>query len=792
MSKINFCKSWKVRKLNVNEGFKIIDVPYDAMIYEERKDDVPSGKNCCWIDCHDYEFIKEFTLNEEDSKKNLVLEFEGVYHNATIFLNGEKIHFRPYGYTNFYVNITGKVKPNVKNELKVIAYNSDQPNSRWYSGSGIYRPVFLYIKDDKHIKINGVKITTLDYKAKTFKLNIKTSCSGKINIDILDNNEVLHTFDSETTGIFDQTLTLSQLKLWSEESPNLYKLRVRFFDDEETITFGLRTIEYGKDGLLINGKRVILYGACIHSDNQLLGAITNKTSELRRIRLLKEAGYNAIRSAHNPISKWLLEACDELGMYVLDEYVDCWYTHKTKYDYVLYLEKYWQEDFNDMVNKDYNHPSVIMYSTGNEVGESAHKKGIELTKTFTDYLHSLDETRPVTCGINIFYNFISSIGMGFYNDKKAAKEEISNKKKKKHKAVGSEFFNNLTNMLGAPILKLGAKLPMCDTATKGTFSNVDIAGYNYGILRYEHDLKKYPSRLILGSETFCADARLFYKLAQKHKRIIGDFVWAGMDYLGEVGVGSEVNALDCDDNMTCGAGWMSAGSGRIDLIGSELAEASYTKVAFEKETLKIGVVSPRDYKARTTKSSWKLSNALESYSFDGFENHETIAEVYTNDPIIKLFQNGKLIKAKKSNKNSLTKFKIKYVPGELKAITFNLNGKKMNEYSLKTAQKPTKITLINENQNIDLDGLVYVKIRITDNEGTLKPLENKLVNVNVSNGKLLALGTGCPYTKNGYHKSSITTYLGEALAIIKPDDKGEITVTVTSDELSSSTTSKVN
>ena len=258
MSKINFCKNWKVRKLNSNEEFKMIDVPYDAMIYEERKDDVPSGKNCCWINCHDYEFVKEFTLNEEDSKKNLILEFEGVYHNATIFLNGEKIHFRPYGYTNFYVNITGKVKPNEKNELKVIAYNSDQPNSRWYSGSGIYRPVYLYIKDDKHIKINGIKIRTLDYNKKTFKINIKTSCSGKIAIDILDNNEVLHAINAETSGIFDQTLTLNQLKLWTEESPNLYKLRVRFFDDEEIITFGLRTIEYGKDGLLINGKRVIL------------------------------------------------------------------------------------------------------------------------------------------------------------------------------------------------------------------------------------------------------------------------------------------------------------------------------------------------------------------------------------------------------------------------------------------------------------------------------------------------------------------------------------------------------
>ena len=717
MAKINFCNNWKVKKLNSNDEFKLIDVPYDAMIFEERKNDAPSGKNCCWIDCHDYEFIKEFTLNEEDSKKNIILEFEGVYHNATVFLNGEKIHFRPYGYTNFYVNITGKVKPNVVNELKVIAYNSDQPNSRWYSGCGIYRPVYLYLKDSEHIKINGVKVTTLDYKSKIIQTNIITSCAGEINVQVLDLDEVLQEITTKTDGIIDINFDLKDLELWSSENPKLYKLKVTFNNDVETINFGIRQIEYGKDGFLINGERVILYGACIHSDNQLLGAYTNKTSEYRRIRILKENGYNAIRSAHNPISKWLLEACDELGMYVLDEYVDCRYTHKTKYDYVLYLEKYWQEDFKDMVDKDYNHPSVIMYSTGNEVGESAHKKGIELTKTFTEYLHSLDKTRPVTCGINIFYNFISSIGMGFYNDKKAAKEEKSNSKKKKHKAVGSEFFNNLTNLLGAPILKMGAKLPMCDSATKGTFANVDIAGYNYGILRYEHDLKKYPNRLVLGSETFCADARLFFNLAKKHKRIVGDFVWAGMDYLGEVGVGSEVDADDCDENMTCEAGWMSAGSGRIDLIGSPLAEASYTKVAFEKEKLKMAVVSPKSHKARSTKSSWKLSKALESYTFPQYENKETICEVYTNDPIIKLYQNDKLIATKGNNKNSLVKFKIRYIPGIIKAITYTKNGEKLHEYSLKTAQNSTKIDLINENETTSLDGLIYVKIRITDLEG---------------------------------------------------------------------------
>ena len=294
------------------------------------------------------------------------------------------------------------------------------------------------------------------------------------------------------------------------------------------------------------------------------------------MRILMENGYNALRSAHNPCSKALLDSCDRLGMLVMDEYVDAWYIHKTDFDYVHYFEKWWREDLKDMVSKDYNHPSVIMYSTGNEVSETAQKKGIRLTKEMTEYLHTLDD-RPVTCGINIFFNFLSSVGFGVYNDKKAKKEV---EKAGKRKAVGSEFFNNLAGLLGDNTMKLGATLHGCDVRTRDAYAGMDIAGYNYGILRYRHDLKKYPQRLILGSETFCKDAYTFWELAKKHRRIIGDFVWAGMDYLGEVGIGAW-EYRDYAPDFSHGPGWISAGSGRIDLTGKPLAEAAYTRVAFE-------------------------------------------------------------------------------------------------------------------------------------------------------------------------------------------------------------------
>ena len=345
--------------------------------------------------------------------------------------------------------------------------------------------------------------------------------------------------------------------------------------------FGVRTLSWGKDGLKLNGERVILRGACVHHDNGLLGAACDPDALERRIRILKENGYNALRSAHNPCSKSALAICDRLGMLVMDEYIDHWYIHKTLHDYVEYFDAWWKQDLTDMVEKDYNHPCVVLYSTGNEVAETAQPRGIALVKEMTEFLHALDDSRPVTCGINIFFNFLNHIGFGQYSDEKAAKEAARNAKAKaegkkaRERSTGSKFFNDLAGIMGADFMKIGATLHGSDVTTREAFANMDVAGYNYGEKRYRHDLKKYPERLILGSETFCFDAYQFWELAKTEPRLIGDFVWAGIDYLGEVGIGSWEYS-DYAPRFDNGCGWISAGSGRIDLTGKPLGEALYT------------------------------------------------------------------------------------------------------------------------------------------------------------------------------------------------------------------------
>ncbi|BAM48408.1 glycoside hydrolase family 2 TIM barrel-domain containing protein [Amphibacillus xylanus] len=769
--KINWNDDWLFRKID-EEKDQSITIPHDAMILENRSQDNLSGKNAGYYEGNDYVYTKKFFAPSQYEDKKLIIEFEGVYHNAEVYLNEEKVAFRPYGYTNFYVDISEKVRMNEENEIKVIARNSDQPNSRWYSGAGIYRPVHLYVLPKQHILLNGVKIRTLNYQTRTIEIEVKTNMPGVVEIEILDDITPLAKHTIQTTGSGILKLDLPDAKLWNTKTPHLHTCKVRFGDHLETIDFGIRQIECSREkGFCINGERVILRGCCIHHDNGILGARAYDFAEERKVRIMKEAGYNAIRSAHNPCSKAMLDACDRLGMLVVDEYVDVWYIHKTKYDYALYFKDWWQQDLKDMVDKNYNHPSVIMYSTGNEVSETAQKRGIDYTKQMTDYLHSLDNSRPVTCGINIFFNYLSSLGFGVYTDKKAEKEV----EKGNRKAVGSEFYNNLAGILGARTMKIGATLRGSDLKTRDAFANMDVAGYNYGIYRYKKDLKKYSDRIILGTETFCNDAYRFYELAKENPGLIGDFVWAGMDYLGEVGVGSW-EYKDYAPDFNHGVGWVSAGSGRVDLIGNELAEAKYTKVAFEIDKIHIGVVPVNNAFKPHSPSAWKMTNAINSWSWDDWDGKKTQVEVYVRAHKVALYVNSKKVGEKKIKNDCKAIFKTKYYRGQVMAIAFDEEGNEVARTSLKSAGDETKLTITPENEQISVNDLSYIRLKYTDDDGEKKPLARGDVKVSVEGGELLATGHGCPYNDQSYNTDITDTYYGEALAIVKPTGVGKIEV----------------
>ena len=781
---------WTCRHLGDTAPGKAVTLPHDAMLAEPRTAIRGGGTNTGWYEGYDYEYQRTLTVPENELADTHILEFEGVYHNAEVWLNGQKAAFRPYGYTNFYVDCAPYLHAG-ENELRVIARNADQPNSRWYSGAGIYRPVQLWKARGAHITLNGVKIRTLSLQPAIVEVRVKTTAPGTVRLTVDD----LPAMQQESDGEAVFTLTLDNARLWTPETPNLYTCRVSFADDEVTETFGVRKVEWGTDGFLLNGKRYIIQGACIHHDNGLLGAVCDPDAVARKVRLLKENGYNAIRSAHNPCSKALLTECDRQGMLVMDEYIDHWYIHKTEHDYVDYFNDWWRQDLTDMVEKDYNHPCVVLYSTGNEVSETAQKRGIALTKEMTDFLHGLDDSRPVTCGVNIFFNFLSSIGFGVYSDEKAKKEAERAEKAKqrgekaaKKKAGGSQFFNNLAGLLGDEFMKRGATLHGCDVKTRDAFANMDIAGYNYGIYRYKHDLKKYPQRLILGSETFCNDAYKFRELAKQEPRLVGDFVWAGMDYLGEVMVGSWEYA-DYAETFDGGLGWVSAGSGRIDLTGKPLGEALYTRVALEADNGPYIAVCPVNHTGdRHSPSAWKMTNAMPSWSWTGCEGRKANVEVYARAARVELVLNGHTVGSKTLKNDCLARFSIPYESGTLEAVSYDAADHEIGRCKLQSAGGATSLTLDAEEPAAQTGHLCYVRLRYTDENGITKPLMRGNIQVQVRGGTLVGLGSACPFNKHSYLDSETDTYYGEALAIVRMGDGDAMTIAASDGEYSAELT----
>lgn len=806
MKRMEFNSGWRYRRQGREESWKDVTIPHDAMLGEKRTQDSAGGINTGWFEGYDYVYEKEFEVPEELKEKCVSFEFEGVYHNAEVYLNGQKAAYRPYGYSNFYVEADDFLKYGEANTIRVIAHNADQPNSRWYSGAGIYRPVWMYVEPAAHITRNGIRVRTLSTSPAVVEAEIQTTGEGHLLLEILEEKEhaetgeVIQRIECETAGTRSVQMEIPKGKLWSPECPQLYRLRVTYAGDGHTqpdpdieeVTFGIRTLTWDTNrGLCINGERVILRGACIHHDNGVLGACCYPDAEERKIRILKANGYNAVRSAHNPCSKALLEACDRQGMLVMDEFVDVWYIHKTEYDYVNYFKEWWRQDLKDMVEKDFNHPSVILYSTGNEVSETAQPRGVSLTGQMTAYLHSLDDSRPVTCGINIFFNFLSSIGFGVYSDKKAKKEaeqaEQSGGRKKK-KAVGSQFFNDLAGLMGSGFMKTGATFYGCDVKTRDAFANMDIAGYNYGIKRYAHDLKKYPNRLILGSETFCDDAYTFWEMAKKEPRIIGDFVWAGIDYLGEVGVGSW-EYRDYAPEFSHGPGWITAGSGRIDLTGKPLAEAAYTRTAFELTDRPTIAVRPVNHTGdRHSPSAWKMTNAMTSWTWPGCEGEKALVEVYARAARIDLYLNGKKVGSRLLKNTCAATFPITYMPGVLGAVTYDGEGNELSRSALRTAGEETQLRVLPEEKSVGAGRLSFIRLRYTDEKGIVKPLERGILRVKVSGGRLLGLGNGCPYNEIGYCTDRTDTYWGEALAVVQADGDAPVTLEVTDGRLSQSAT----
>ena len=752
---------------DMNFGWKCngkeVTLPHDAMLGEIREADCRNGVNSGYFPGGKYTYEKEFEIAVEDVGKPTALHFEAVYQNCTVTVNGQKVGSHKYGYTAFDVDITGVVHED-KNSIRVDVDNSLEPNCRWYSGSGIFRPVSLLIDE-----LEAPRIITREIDPAV--------------IEVIADADAVEIYDGEDMvahGV-PGVITVPGAKLWSAETPHLYTCIIRKDGKAQHTTFGIRLLTWdAKNGLCVNGERVLLRGGCIHHDHGVLGACDFYDAEYRRISILKENGFNALRMAHNPASQITLDICDSLGMYVMNEAFDGWYIPKTYHDYARWFDAEWKNDIAAMVKASYNHPCVIMYSHGNEVSETASEKGAKTARMLTDYIHTLDDTRPVTAGVNVLLNVYANMGIGVYKDRGDYKPEpLPRKKGYKEKKTGSAFFNAMANKLGGLMFFMAAG-KKGDKASKGAADGMDVLGLNYAASRYEEDVKNHHNRLMVGSETMVADLPYNWERVKKYPQVLGDFVWSAWDYLGEACIG------DWTYHSYKGLPLL-AGQGMIDITGKPLASMYFMQVVWGlRKAPFIGVRPLNHANEKPSSGAWQFTNAIDSWTWHGYEGTKAVVEVYADAASIRLELNGKEI-ATKPIKKYKTIFKLPYVPGTLTAIALDDSGKEISRYSLHTGGKEMKLTVTPNKQSMASDGqsLCYLPIEFTDGNGELIPYMEKPVTVKVEGAATLqGLGSALCKTDERYDSDSFNSYRGRLLAVLRAGtEPGKVKVTIKSNHM---------
>lgn len=700
-------------------------------------------------------YRKTFILPEEQKNKRFVVLFEGIYMNSEIWLNGVSIGSHPYGYTSFWFDITDKVKFGSENILAVKVRNEGE-NSRWYSGSGIYRHVWLKTLDPVHISQWGTSITTPEVTASSARVNIKTTINNqsdiaqkiRIIIRILDSKGIERSkSESEQSinrlgeSVFNQVFVITNPELWSTETPFLYKAISEVFAGDKMVDrvetkFGVRTIRFDTvSGFQLNGKPMKLKGGCFHHDNGPLGAKSYDRAEERKVELLKTSGFNAIRCSHNPPSPAFLDACDRLGMIVIDEAFDMWQYPKNLADYSLYFGKWWKKDIESMILRDRNHPSVILWSIGNEIPGMDSQEVVETARMLAEFVRETDTTRLVTAAVNNL-----------------------NPKKDPY------------------------------------FATLDIAGYNYGsggdhlkenIFKTDHD--RVPSRIIIQTESYPLEAFQSWMDVLDHPWLLGDFVWTAIDYIGEASIGwlgywQEQSFYP----------WNLAFCGDLDICGWKRPQSFYRDALWMPDQLSIFVKPPKssfeENPNRMFWSKWHWLDAVSDWNWTGYENSPLQVSVYSSHDEVELFLNNKSLGKKKTDRSKefMAIWNVPYKPGVLKAIGYK-GKKQVNSATLQTTNAVAQIKLTADRTLIKSDGqdLSYITVELTDANGIRNPKAENLLSFEIEGlGTIIGVGNANPVSLESYQLPQRKAWQGRCLVIVKSAKQpGEIRLKVTSDGL---------
>lgn len=786
----------------VDASWRDVDLPHDWSIESKPEKDNASGSSGGFFPGGIGWYRKTFHAPASWKGKRVSVEFDGVYRDATVYLNGHKLGTHPYGYTAFPFDLTPELNFSGANVLAVRVDNSAQPNSRWYSGSGIYRHVRVVVTDPVHVAHWGVFVTTPEATDTSAKVSIRTRVANEtsreagvtVETTLLDKagkkigsaqSKVSATPDKEDEAA--QEIAVASPALWSPASPTLYRAVSTIRKDgkvidQVTTPFGIRALAWSAEkGLLLNGKPIKLTGGSVHHDNGPLGAAAFDRAEERRVELLKAAGMNAVRTAHNPPSTAFLDACDRLGLLVLDEPFDVWEAHKVKFDYGSDFDDWWKQDVSSMVLRDRNHPSIVIWGIGNEIPELEVDRGAALGKQVADQVRALDNTRPLT-------------------------------------------------------------LAFPGTTTKPTaqavFSQLDITGYNYNILStYQKDHEQLPSRMMLTTESWPAKAFPLWQVSQDNSYILGDLTWTAMDYLGESGIGAWQYGTPQQAKMAEGMAGMMAGTAMIDQMFTRMANGKDVMADMAKNNPDpnakammelffhpypwhasacgdldlTGFRKPQSYYRdiiwnggdrvyatvrlperdgkKIVAIMWATYPTLPSWSWPGEEGKPLDVEVYSGAEKVQLFLNDKLIGEEPTGREQEFKavFSVPYGPGTLKAV--GLRGDRVvAESVLATAGKAAKLRVTADRRVLQADGqdLSFVAVEAVDAKDRPNLDADQEVQFEISGpGVIAAVGNGDGQDADSYHGDRRKLYQGRLLVVIRTSRQaGAIKLTATSPSLS--------
>lgn len=786
-----FNDGWTVRGDSALDAVPIT-LPHDAMIGESRSRTAPSGAHGSYFPGGRYVYSKRWTPGADAAGRTLSLLFEGVYGTARVLVDGKEVASNISGYREFTAPLSTSLDPDEPLLIEVEVDNSQLPNSRWYTGTGIYRNVWLTDRLATHIHDDGLDVDT-ELRGNDAHVAVSVAVENPLD-QALRATAMLtgpdgRTFAGESAvreGIATILLQVNDAELWSDVSPDLHDLAVTLHADGQAIDhrtakIGLRTLDVdATNGLRINGRPVKLRGACVHHDNGILGAATFRSAEYRRAHILKEAGFNAIRSSHNPLSRNLLDACDELGLYVIDELTDLWFGSKTAHDLAPSFDDIWRDDAQSMVAKDRLHPSVIMYSIGNEIAESNSQRGVTAAQQINDFILELDPSRPTTIAVNFLLNFVAASGRSLFN----TAEHDPDKVERKPSAATSTMANVIANRIGG-LMQLVSKLPKSDTVTREPFSKVHVAGYNYAWARYAGDAKRHSDRVVVGSESMPGHISKIWPLVERFPNVIGDFVWTGWDYLGEAGLGTWSYG---PASASIGKAYpeLVAGCGLIDIIGHPGAGMLLTQAAWRQLPAPQIAVRPLDHAGeKVNKVAWRSTDAIRSWAWAGADGKTADIEVYSSDHEVEVLINGRSLgrKAGGRRRGYVTRYRTRYEPGEIVAVSYR-NGVETSRSRLTSSHRPTvRLTEESAPPHADHGDLVFIKIEIADAEGTVEMLEDDAITIEITGpGTLAGLGSAAPRTEESFIDARHTTHYGRALAAIRPTGApGSIELKVTSE-----------